>query len=116
MKQTPESLSKNLLKVLSTKLEKQASLFIWCHVQSNHQYDLAFKLQNQLNSTDFIKNKKKIITVYSYDATIISAHTHIELMRKVPYLMTDNEIVESPLYQSSKNTTIYPSLYMQEDE
>lgn len=113
MNQSPE-LNNTSLKMLLTKLESENYIFLWFHVRRDHQNDWIFKLQNQLNSGDFINNNK-IITLHSYDASIVSAHTHIELMRRVPYLMTDSEIVESPLYHSSSKAKIYPSLYMQED-
>ncbi|WP_082692711.1 helix-turn-helix transcriptional regulator [Bacillus sp. FJAT-29814] len=50
--------------------------------------------------------------VVSYNSSMLTASSHIDLMRKYPYLMTDKEIVDSPLYKTS---TILPSLYIQDD-
>lgn len=114
LKESPESLYP--LEGLSTKIEEYSSIFIWCHVNRNHPNDWVFKLQNDLNSKDLILNNKKIISVHSYDASIATAQSYIELMRKVPYLLTDYEIFDSPLYYASEKTTIFPSLYLQEDK
>lgn len=116
MNQTPESLSSNPINILSTKLEEKTSIFIWCHVHRDHPNDWVFKLQNQLNSNGLLENNKKIVKVHAYDASIVSAQIQIELMRLVPYLMTDKELVDSPLYHSGEKTTIFPSLCMQEDK
>jgi transcriptional regulator with XRE-family HTH domain len=109
--QTSQSFSSDTL----SQLEGQTHIFIWCHVYKDPPNDWALKLIDQLNSKNLVVNNKKIIVVYSYDASLVSAHTHIELMRKIPYLMTDYEIVDSPLYHSNKNSTIYPSLFLQEE-
>lgn len=109
------NLNNTSLKMLLTQLENERSIFLWCHVRSDQRNDWILELQNLLNSKESSIKDKKILTIHSYDASIVSAHTHIELMRRVPYLMTDSEIVESPLYHSSKKTKIYPAIFMQDD-
>ncbi|WP_400243788.1 helix-turn-helix transcriptional regulator [Niallia sp. JL1B1071] len=55
-------------------------------------------------------NTSDILFVKSYNGDEISAKWHLKMMRMFKYLMTDNEIVHSPLNRSG-NQSVYPSLY-----
>ncbi|RTR36387.1 XRE family transcriptional regulator [Robertmurraya yapensis] len=115
LNQSPENLNTTHLEGLFNQLESEDFIYLCCHVRRDYSNNCIFNVQNQLNYIGIMENKEKLVSLHAYDASLVSANTHIKLMRKIPYLMTDNEIVESPLYPSSTNTKIYPSLYMQED-
>lgn len=97
------------------KMDDMESIYIWSHEQHDDSNNWVCQLQNRLNSEKIKLKNKKILMVCSNNAAIVTAGTHIKLMRECPYLMTDFEIVESPLYQSNKNSRIFPSFYIQEN-
>jgi transcriptional regulator with XRE-family HTH domain len=105
----------NHLKGLLSKFDNKVSIRIWSHEKRDLQNDWLIKLQSQLNTGDMKVNNNKILIIDSYNASIVSAGTHIKMMRNSPYLMTDYELFDSPLYQASTKSSIYPSLYIQED-
>ncbi|MDQ0352519.1 transcriptional regulator with XRE-family HTH domain [Alkalibacillus filiformis] len=57
---------------------------------------------------------KQILYVSALDSSVISASEHINMMRHFHYIMTDLELVESPLYDPN-NKTVLPSLFIQEN-
>lgn len=66
--------------------EKQYQLDDWIHLVENHL----------IKSGD-----KNTLLIRAYNAAMISADLHIEMMKTYPYLMTDSEIVSSPFYHTS---------------
>ena len=105
----------NHLKGLLSKFDNKVSVRIWSHEKRELQNEWLIKLHSQLNTGDMKANNNKILITDSYNSSIVSAGTHIEMMRNSPYLMTDYELFDSPLYQASTKSSIYPSLYIQED-
>jgi transcriptional regulator with XRE-family HTH domain len=84
-------------------------LRVWIHEEKIITYDWTENLDN------FLQSRENTQVLRSFDAAMISAVEHIKMMRVTPYLMTDFEIVSSPLYHTSKKPYIFPSLYIQED-
>lgn len=66
--------------------EKQYQLDDWIHL-----------VENPLNKS----GDKNTLLIRAYNAAMISADLHIEMMKTYPYLMTDSEIVSSPFYHTS---------------
>ncbi|WP_171038187.1 helix-turn-helix domain-containing protein [Aquibacillus sediminis] len=57
-----------------------------------------------------------MLGVCAHNATLVTAQSYIRMMRLFPYLMTDTEIVNSPLFHlNNGNHTLSPSLYVQGD-
>lgn len=88
---------------------------IWLTENPHEQNDWFRKLDYYLNAKDMKLNKNEVLFVRSYNASLITAGMHIKMMRNYPYLMTDNEIVDSPFYDAGNKSTIFPSLFIQEN-
>ncbi|WP_422122489.1 helix-turn-helix transcriptional regulator [Planococcus sp. X10-3] len=88
---------------------------IWLSEDPHEQNEWLRKLEYYLNARDMKLNKEKVLFVRSYNAALITAGMHIKMMRNYPYLMTDNEIVDSPFYKAGNRSTIFPSLFIQEN-
>ncbi|WP_430786717.1 helix-turn-helix domain-containing protein [Virgibacillus flavescens] len=99
---------------LQSKFEDNASIRIWSPKENNLEKDWLSKLVDYINVEKPELNLTNVLFVRSYNASMISAGTHIRLMKTYPYLMTDFEIVSSPFCLSSNNSFIYPSIYIQE--
>lgn len=97
---------------LRARLDPDKPLRVWLHEEQENEHDLVQHLQNTLEFDQAYSQKMFSVTVLN--ASTVSAAFHIELMRKYPYLMTDLEIVYSPLYHSTDNSIIFPSLSQQE--
>ncbi|MEH7415018.1 helix-turn-helix transcriptional regulator [Neobacillus drentensis] len=104
----------HLIKIFK-KMDDRESIYLWSHEQHDDSDNWICQLQKRLISEDIKLRNKKILIVCSNNAAIVSAGTHIKMMRECPYLMTDTEIVESPLYHSNQNSRIFPSLFIQEN-
>jgi transcriptional regulator with XRE-family HTH domain len=89
-------------------------LRVWVHEEKSNTYEWIEKFRNILHSRE-MKNNEDVQFLRSFNASMISAVDHIKMMRNTPYLMTDFEIVNSPLYHSSTTSYIFPSLFIQED-
>lgn len=100
-------------RILQLEFEDKVSLRIWSPEKLDQENDWLSKLSMYLNTEDIKLNYKKTLFVRSYNALIVSAASHINMMRQYPYLMTDFEIVDSPLYHFS-NRFILPSFFIQE--
>ncbi|RXT03921.1 helix-turn-helix domain-containing protein [Ammoniphilus sp. CFH 90114] len=107
--QTPIEILQHILSLESNIVEK--SIRIWIQGNTALLANLA-ELLNLSKKLNFESNK--ILSVTSANAGTITARDHIKLMRNYPYLMTDHEIVYSPLYSNNKSI-ILPSLFVQEN-
>lgn len=107
---------KDLVKYLQSfqiHFDENLSIRIWLHEKRDYGNDFISKLLNPIG--DIRSNSEKILFLSVFNASTVSAGMHIDLMRKYPYLMTDLEIVYSPLYRSSDNSIIFPSFFHQEN-
>lgn len=93
------------------KFDPSDLIRVWSPKDSSEEYA---KNEGQLDEYRDQLITRQILYVSSYNATAISASDHINMMRHFKYIMTDNEIVESPLYDPS-NKFILPSLFIQEN-
>ncbi|MEH7120089.1 helix-turn-helix transcriptional regulator [Neobacillus vireti] len=109
-----EAVVDHLIKIFN-KIDDLESIYIWSHEQQDDSDNWVCQLQNRLISEDIQFKNKKILIVCSNNAANITAGTHIKMMRECPYLMTDFELVESPLYNSNQNSRIFPSFFIQEN-
>ena len=109
-----DSVPLNMVKKLPF-LHTVNSLRIWVSEGPTDRNDWPSMLENLLNKTDLKGNIQNILFIRSYNASLITAGMHIEMMRNYPYLMTDFEIVDSPFYQSGNKSYVFPSLFIQEN-
>ncbi|SES91953.1 DNA-binding transcriptional regulator, XRE-family HTH domain [Salinibacillus kushneri] len=113
--QEPEDVKQYLYSLL----ENTPSAGIWLHDEQNSSINW---FHNAEKDWKIIKERidcNHILFVRSYNATVTSAGDYIKMMRIYPYLMTDQEIVESPLYQiglPSSDSSAYPSLFLQKKQ
>lgn len=98
-----------------TQYGKLKNFHIWLAEDPHEQSKWLRKLEHYLNTGDMKFNQKNVLFVHSYNAALITAGMHIKMMRNYPYLMTDNEIVDSPFYKTGNKDTIFPSLFIQEN-
>lgn len=94
---------------------EQKHFRIWLAEDHHEQNEWLSKLEYYLTARDMKLDKEKVLFVRSYNAALISAGMHIKMMRNYPYLMTDNEIVDSPFYKAGNKSAIFPSLSIQEN-
>jgi transcriptional regulator with XRE-family HTH domain len=108
---------KDRLHILDSRIRSDVvlPLRVWLHEQKSNTYEWLEKLEKFLYSKDMKLTKEDIQFLRSFNASEISAVDHIKMMRVTPYLMTDFEIVNSPLFHSSTTSYIFPSLFIQED-
>lgn len=107
-------ISTNHLKTFLSGANKNIPIFIWFHLE-NDSADNVFNLQKQFELEE-TQDNRKIFWMVVYNDGVISAGTHIKLMRKFPFIKTDNEIYDSPLYHGNNKVIIYPSLVIQEKQ
>lgn len=86
---------------------------VWAHLDPAIHLNFLPNLFIQLDSEEKLKDKKYIY-VRPFNATEISAALNIRLMIHYKYLMTDFEIVNSPLYKKSQESFTYPTDYTNE--
>lgn len=103
-----ESVIQNVQYLLA-KLNDNECIYFWIHKEKMWQNSLWEKL----DETDI--NYIKVLAVQAFNASLISGGEHIKLMKKYPLLMTDEEIVTSPFFNSNPNSLILPSLFIQEN-
>lgn len=103
------------LSASQTKYGNLTPIRIWLSEEPHDQNDWLRKLEYCLKARDMKLNKNKLLFIRSYNASLITAGMHIKMMRNYPYLMTDNELVDSPFYGAGNKSTIFPSLFIQEN-
>ncbi|MBB5171967.1 helix-turn-helix domain-containing protein [Texcoconibacillus texcoconensis] len=87
---------------------------IWINEQKFNENDWLRTLENHLNQKQ-LANFENVFLLRSYNASMISAKANITMMRLYPYIMTDFEIVSSPLYSANNHSIIFPSLFIQDN-
>lgn len=93
-------------------IKDSAHIRMWVYDEINENQNWELQLQNYLNKLNL--SHTNTLLVCSYNAATLSARNHLQMMRTFPLLMTDIEVVKSPLYLG-ENKTVNPSLYLQED-
>lgn len=91
------------LNQIQLQFKNSKAVRIWV---SEKQYQLDDRLhlvENPLNKS----GDKNTLLIRAYNASMISADLHIEMMKTYPYLMTDSEIVSSPFIM-----LVFKSLYL----
>ncbi|MBO0960905.1 helix-turn-helix transcriptional regulator [Neobacillus sp. MM2021_6] len=92
-------------------LNKDASLFIGCRmVQSTIVLD-----QTKLKESISLLRNRNILFTCVYDANLLKAGSLLQLMKAYPYLMTDSEIVLSPLFNKAGCSDLLPTLFIHEE-
>lgn len=106
-----ESIDRNLSTMLQIR-EGNGPIRIWLHTEGENQ-----EQTNQLyqNENDSIQKKisqavgqETYLFVKAFDSNLLTASKQIMMMRNHHYLMTDMELVVSPLHPT--HTMIFPSL------
>lgn len=90
------------------------SVRMWGHVPWSKELTTSEELiEYELQSHDEVIPGRHL-TVCAYDVHCIPASAQLGLLRTHPFLMTDSELVPSPLYQEVKpHTTVFPTLSTQ---
>ncbi|MBM7572558.1 helix-turn-helix domain-containing protein [Aquibacillus albus] len=99
--------------LIQSQFRHDALIFIWAPELQYQEHDWVSKVEKYLDTENVKLNAKKIVFVRAYNSSNISARVHLKMMRNYQYLMTDFEVVESPLYSAS-NQFLLPSLFIQE--
>ncbi|MGJ9459996.1 helix-turn-helix domain-containing protein [Oceanobacillus sp. CF4.6] len=106
----------NKFKILQKEFRTIKSIRIWFSDSQKHPNEWLLDLKKYFNIKDIKQSDKDILFIHTYNASVISAGEHIQMMRGYPYLMTDTEIVRSPFYNgSNKISYILPSLFIQDN-
>ncbi|MFD2045494.1 helix-turn-helix domain-containing protein [Ornithinibacillus salinisoli] len=100
---------------LVAKFDEDKLVRIWSHEKQYDDNDWLSKLEKYLTTKRAQFNNKKVLIIRSYNASMVKAVSHIRMMRNYPYLMTDFEIVDSPFYIINSNSSVFPSLFIQEN-
>jgi PAS domain S-box-containing protein len=106
-----ESIINHFAKRIKQFQEQHISIRTWAHVKWKEQGEILSKLDNYECMADNNVCSSGLISVCAYDGHEISAALHNVLLRNHEYLMTDHELVKSPLYK--KRTVYFPSLSLQ---
>lgn len=101
-------------KILS-QFEDHALIRVWSPKERFFEKDWLSKVVNYIETEKPDISLDNVLLVRSYNASMISAGSHIKLMKSYPYLMTDFELVVSPFCQTGNNSFIFPSIYIQEN-
>ncbi|WP_163537044.1 helix-turn-helix transcriptional regulator [Gracilibacillus sp. YIM 98692] len=104
----------NFFQSLQLPLTNDSSICIWSSEEKYFHDDWLSLLKKYFQSVNTEYSSIQTLLVRSYDAFSISAALHIKIMRDYQYLMTDYEIVESPLYSASDKFML-PSLFLQDN-
>ncbi|WP_018923981.1 helix-turn-helix domain-containing protein [Salsuginibacillus kocurii] len=105
----------NVIPFLRDQYAVDKPLRIWLAEKDTDYKQALLDLGNLLNRQAVNLSNRNILFIHSYDAELISAGTHIQMMRNYPYLMTDTEIVDSPFCTTSNKSYVFPSFYIQEN-
>lgn len=98
---------------LDSDLE-DSSIRIWSHNNVDLDNDSLTERSNSPCDSNIL-NRNRILSVTAFNAFTTSASHYLKMMRNYPYLMTDLEIVYSPLYQPNNKSIIFPSLFLQDN-
>lgn len=107
----------NIFHKLQDMFADENPVRIWMIEEQYTENDWIAELSSYLNSEKNHNLKvpyRNILFLRAYDSSLISAGLHIKKMRCYSYLMTDSEIVDSPLYRSCNKSFVFPSLFTQE--
>lgn len=98
-----------------TKTLPQEDLLIrtWARVAWKEDEEIYDKLVDFENTANRKVQGFGTISVCAYDASQVSGDFLVKLLKNHDYLMTDGELVRSPLYITSKQKTTFPSLAVQ---
>lgn len=103
----------NCLKGLFTSYtENNISIRVWGNVYLDNYLNNMDKLHTYECQCERSINDFNILTVCSYDGKVVPAIIQTEMMKSHPYLMTDTELVKSPLYAETKEN-VFPSIASQ---
>ncbi|MCK0473927.1 ATP-binding protein [Halalkalibacter sp. APA_J-10(15)] len=99
-----------LNKLFTSYAEKNISVRVWGNVYLENYLDNMDQLQTYECQCDQSSHHFQFLTICSYDAKVIPSAVQLEMMNSHPYLMTDIELVKSPLYMGD---AVLPSLASQ---
>jgi len=100
--------------ILSLKSDWEDSFIrIWSHKKMDLESAILSEPSN--SSCDLNLDRNKILFITVFNAYTISSGHYLKMMRKYPYLMTDLEIVYSPLYHPNNKSVIFPSPFFQDN-
>ncbi|WEG13475.1 helix-turn-helix transcriptional regulator [Pullulanibacillus sp. KACC 23026] len=100
---------------LMTRFERfNPPILMWSNDKRYNNKDWFNELTIYLKKENLVLNYKELFLVRSYIAPELSSDIYIKLMRQYPYIMTDFELVVSPLFDQTKKR-ILPSLFIQEN-
>ncbi|MFD1637442.1 helix-turn-helix domain-containing protein [Evansella tamaricis] len=89
---------------------------IWINEETVDKVDWLYNFETYLRtkSRNWTKPKVKLLFIRSYNANRISADLSIKMMRMYSHLMTDVEIVHSPIYKNDNKSFLFSPLSTQQ--
>ncbi|ADU32080.1 helix-turn-helix domain-containing protein [Evansella cellulosilytica] len=108
----PHKLYDNIINKLYD-LNTAKTIRVWINKETTGRTDWFDKLDSLYKLMQKKIDGKNFLFSCSYEASHISADRYINMMRVYSLLMTDNEIVVSPLYKQGNHKFILPSLFIE---
>ncbi|WP_141334406.1 MEDS domain-containing protein [Paenibacillus sp. tmac-D7] len=106
----------NLNQIIAPYLEDQVDMRLWGQVGWKEQPDMPEKIHAYEHGCDISLSGLGFVTVCGYDASNVNAAVLLEAMKTHPYLMTDDKLVLSSLYNHKSNHAVtYPALAVQKE-
>lgn len=93
-------------------VDGEVSIRLWGKITSDEIALVRSDLRKYEEKCDLTISDMGYVTVCVYDGNTLPAAIQSEMMRTHPYLMTDSELVKSPLY-NHKDEVVFPSLASQ---
>ncbi|MCF8565687.1 MEDS domain-containing protein [Alicyclobacillus tolerans] len=92
-------------KVIQSLFKNNITIRTWAHVQWKEQDNILLKLDEFEQVADKSVSEMELMSVCAYDANAVSASLLTRMLHSHAFYMTDNELVQSPLYGSYKRAT-----------
>lgn len=110
-----EHVLQNLKEILHPFITDGTPIRIWGLLEWRDEPGIREKLHTYECSCDITVGELGFLTICAYDAKTVSASIQLDMMRSHEYLMTDQQIVRSNLYEKTcaKTTYSFPSLSTQ---
>lgn len=110
-----EDINRNFFKFIKKKMKESKEFSLWIHDFSANRDNSFSNLKFLIETCGKEFKHDKLLLVCSFDASLVSAQEYIKVMKIFHYMMTDQEVANSPLC-SEHNTKILPSFNNLTDE
>lgn len=107
--QCHKKINEDILRVSQILFDDVSTLCIFNKIDQKFEYDYS-KLSKSFSPFDIKSIKEKNIFIFAYNSIFLSAEENIKMMKIIPLLMTDEEIVSSPFNNLQQKGI--PTLYI----